>query len=93
MPFIYLSNIANFLLEKRYFVWNYDVYYNSRNADSFMTACQHKLTPIRTIPASARFANKARVNAVYTEVTSLGKEDVEHFKLFCHGEDVEYEYA
>lgn len=93
MPFLYLAGITNFLLDKRYFVWNYDVYYNSRNADSFMTACQRKLTPCRAIPTAARFANKDRAQALYTDVTSLGKEHVEHFKLFCHGEDVEYEYA
>lgn len=93
MPYLFLAGITNFLLDKRYFVWNYDVYYNSRNADSFMTACQRKLAPVRSIPPAARFANKARADAVFSEVTRLEKPHVEHFKLFCHGEDVEYEYA
>jgi spermidine synthase len=95
MPYIYLASIARQLLDRGFFVWNYDTYYNPRNADSFMVACQRNLAreQIRALPADRRFANVDRVKAAFSPVTGVTPAALDYYSLFCHGEDVEYEYS
>lgn len=93
MPYIYLAGIAGQLLDKGYFVWNYDTYYNPRNADSFMVASREKIRLSRPIPKGCRFANPKRVEAAFSTVTEVTREHLDYYRQFCHGEDVEYEYS
>ena len=92
MPYAYLASAATFLLEQGYNVWNYDTYYNPRNADSFMVASKYRLTMQRPMPP-VRWADKARCAAAFGRVTEINRETVEYYRLFCHGEEVEHEYV
>lgn len=94
MPYIYLAGIAGQLIDKGFFVWNYDTYYNSRNADSFMVACRRNLSGLqRPLPPNPRFASKERVNVAFSPVTQVTRESLDYYRLFCHGEDIEHEYV
>lgn len=90
MPYIYLAAAANFLLGQGFNVWNYDTYYNPRNADSFMVASRHQLTPQRNLPLT-RWADLPRCRAAFSQVTEINRSTLDYYRLFCHGEDVEFE--
>lgn len=92
MPYVYLAAAAQFLLDRGMYVWNYDTYYNPRNADSFMVACRDRLRPARALPL-VRWADQARLEAAFSQVTAVTKDTIGYYRLFCHGEEVEHEYA
>ena len=92
MPYIFLAATAQHLLSKGFYLWNYDTYYNTRNADSFMIASKQNLTQQRALP-TCRFANPERIKAAFSKATQVEQVSIDYFRLFCHGEDVEYEYS
>lgn len=90
MPYVYLAAAAKFLLDRGLYVWNYDTYYNPRNADSFMVACRSKLRLSRKLPPT-RWADAARADVVFGRTTEVTEELLTYYRLFCHGEEVEHE--
>lgn len=92
MPYVFLAAAARFLLDCGFYVWNYDTYYNPRNADSFMIAARNKIFPFRQLPPT-RWADKARCAAAFSEATEVRQSLIDYYRLFCHGEEVEHENA
>lgn len=86
-----LSAYIQRLFDRGFYVWYFDTYYDKRgNHDSFIIASRVNLQQERPLPHSLRFITPEHIQSALSEHQRIGREDLEHYRLFCFAENIEY---
>lgn len=90
LPIANLSTIIKELISQDYFVWQYDVYYDTKgNHDAFIVASKKKLWQQRPVPENCRFASPEKIKAGFSQATEIVQADFDYYMQFLFLEDLD----
>jgi predicted membrane-bound spermidine synthase len=90
VPIAILSAIVKELMAQEYYIWQYDVFYDTKgNHDSFIVASKKKLWQQRPVPETCRFASDAKIKAGFSAATEIVAADFDYYMQFLHLEDLD----
>lgn len=82
---------ARLMLDKGYYIWNYDVFYTESTHDNFTVCSKSKLEKQRPIPPGCRMITDAHIKYGFSEATEITEADLEYYRLFQYAEGLDYE--
>ncbi len=90
LPITVLSTIIKELIAQDFFVWQYDVFYDTKgNHDSFIVASKKKLWQQRPVPEFCRFASPEKIKAGFSAATEVVQSDFDYYLQFLYLEDLD----
>jgi predicted membrane-bound spermidine synthase len=90
LPIAILGSLAKELMSQGFFVWQYDVMYDTKgNHDAFIVASKKKLWQQREVPEFCRFASPEKIKAGFSAATEIVEADFDYYLQFLHQEDLD----
>lgn len=90
LPIALLSVVIKELISQEYFVWQYDILYDSKgNHDAFIVASKKKLWQQRAIPEGCRWASPERIKAGFSAATEIVQADFDYYLQFLFAENLD----
>lgn len=90
LPISILGPIVKELMAQGFYVWQYDVMYDTKgNHDAFIVASKKKLWQQRPVPEFCRFASPEKIKAGFSKATEIVDDDLAYYLQFLYQEDLD----